>query len=468
MKKLKNLLILVVVLSLLLCGLYFATKIKDKKAATATTPKLIGLLTLDQKAMKKIELVGKGKTLTLENNSTSWNVVPDKNYKIDATKVSGITASFSLLQADRLVIAAPTTADLTTYGLDKPSYTATVTMSDGSSKTVVMGNLTADGSAYYIMIKGDPKIYSLSLLDANHFAYTLNDLLDVSLQTIDLTDFSYIKFNDKNGKTVEITKNIAQTDAEKSYNLDGYLLKQPYKSTIGVDMTAFQTFTQSIPTITVSSVVELGATDLSKYGLDKPTQDLTLKDSKNSLHLLFGKMDTAGQVYFMVSGSNNVCTTVSTNLDYFSGNAFVFADKQFSVVNIDNVDKIVINNKGEEHTMVITRTTKKATKASEADSIVTTYALDGKNLAETAFKELYKGVIGLQVDAENGKKITGNPEVTVTFYLNTSGKKENVIKYIPYDSNFYVLDLDGQTEFLVSRLQISNLLDAVNKALIGK
>ena len=66
--------------------------------------------------------------------------------------------------------------------------------------------------------------------------------------------------------------------------------------------------------------------------------------------------------------------------------------------------------------------------------------------------------------ADKGESITAAPEVTVDFVRNTSYYKNMHLEILPYDSNYYVIRFNDETRVLVSRREVSNLINLINQA----
>ena len=51
--------------------------------------------------------------------------------------------------------------DLGQFGLQPPKATAIGLWSDGTARTLLLGDKTPSGSGYYVQVKGDPKVYTV-------------------------------------------------------------------------------------------------------------------------------------------------------------------------------------------------------------------------------------------------------------------------------------------------------------------
>ena len=131
-------------------------------------------------------------------------------------------------------------------------------------------------------------------------------------------------------------------------------------------------------------------------------------------------------------------------------------DKFAFIVSIDNVDRIAINAPGTEHTLSMTRKTEK-------EEVETSYFLDGAAVEEKAFKDLYQALIALFLEAEYSPAISENPEVTLVYSLNKGSIPEYTLSFVPFDVDFYAVFKNGETSFLISRIQIERMLAALDR-----
>ena len=115
----------------------------------------------------------------------------------------------------------------------------------------------------------------------------------------DVTGISY----EYSGETLEFTK----TDDTWSCNAD---------PTVQIDADKMKTMLSSLGSMTADSTVE-NPEDVSEYGIDQPTQQVTLNFSDGSEKTLtFGtENEIVGGTYVQVSGDDNVNTTLNKGVD---------------------------------------------------------------------------------------------------------------------------------------------------------
>lgn len=457
MKKGRSIIILLVVFAALIGGYIYLTKHPKKTTTSSESSNSISILSADSKKISQVSLSSKNGVINLEKKGDNWQLKDSPSIKLVQSSVTTIVTDFTALTAEKVIDPNPTKLD--NYGLATPSVTGTATLEDGSKKVIFLGDRAPSGADFYLMVKDDPKVYLVAGSIGNNLTTTAADLRDKTLTTVDTSNLNYFKVVNDKGRTVEVKTNTNQTDDQKQLNLGTYILTQPYSRQFGIDGTKFTTFVQGLPAFEIADIVEDNAKDLSKYGLDKPKYDVTMTDTnKNTLHVQVGNNKDSDYTYFKLSDSNTVYTMSSSNIDGLNVDPLKIISSFVYIVNIDDVDKIVVDSPGKENVMTLSRTTKKATKSGEEDTTTTTYNVDGKNVEEEKFKNFYQELIGLTVDAETDKQVPEKPEITTTFTFNKGTTKTEKIEYCPYDDNFYGAYVDGKCEFLIAKDKVQKMI----------
>jgi len=466
MRRGRNIIILILVLALL--GGSYVYLIKHPKETSTSTDNAEGnieVMKLNKDDIVKMTLQGKDGTITFTKSGDKWVLDGNNAVPLDQTSVDDIAYTFASLYAEQVVEEKPN--NLAQYGLDAPVVTATATLKDNTSKTLYLGNKTPTGT-YYLMAKGDPKVYEVWMNHGEHLSYTLSDVRDKTMPSITATELTYLKMWKGDGRTIEIQANDEQTDEQAQYGLSGWIMTQPYSQTMGVDTQNFQTVLDALGNLSIDGVIEETPSDLSKYGLDKPKGELEVKDKQNTLHIFIGDTNDDSQTYFKLADSPTVYVMGADKLSFMDTKPFDIVEKFAYIVNIDTVDRITIEANGKTHDMTLTRTTKKATSDDEQDEVDTTYKVDGKVVEEDQFKKYYQSLIGLMVDAENDKQLKEEPAVKTTFYLNSGAQREVHVNYVPYNSDFYAVFRDGKSEFVLSKQQVDKMLKDLDDLIAGK
>lgn len=498
MKRKHSMIALLVVLALL-AGVYVYLANRPDKEQVEQEP-AIEISQFDQETVVRLtlknentseELVFEKQTRAVENEQESepgedadsgedaeaqmetfW--VNTKPYPVELvqSKVIDLARSFSSLHADILVEEQP--QDLSIYGLDKPVATGIADLEGGTKVTLYLGNKTADGSTWYLMKEGDPKVYTV----ANHHGQRLNsswsEFRNKDLPVIDTTNLTYMHLSGENRREIEVVKRDDLSDAELAYGMNLFQMTKPFKNIRGVDGTKLSEMLQNVAGLKIKEFVEDHPTDYSKYGLDQPKLQFVIKDETTTLDLSFGDSLDDGTVYFKAGNSDGVYLMEESSIEFLNLEPMDIADKFALLVGIDGVDEITLEGRGRRHTLSITRTTVESEEDGEEDGeedeVVETYFLDGKPVEEDPFKDFYQRLISIVVNAEKAHTVVGGaPELKITYHLNKGDQKNATVELYPYDDDYYSLVSDGdmESEFLIYRNQPEWLFEALDDLIAG-
>ncbi|OPJ58993.1 DUF4340 domain-containing protein [Clostridium oryzae] len=463
MKKSWRLLSLLLVLCVLLGGYIFVKNThnkKDAKKSTSTTntnsDKSKNVYSVVSTKVKQINIKSKEADITIIKSGKKWKVNKLGDHA-DESSIEAAVSTLTNITADRVI--EKNAKDLSEYGLDKPTSVVTVLLNNGQKQAVELGSEVPGNSMYYLKLADKNTVYAVAISYGQIFKYTLNDLRNKKLASIDTSKVNYMDLKFRNGKEAEFKTNTDSSDA--SYT--PYKLYKYYKTPVGIDGDKFTSAIKNLSEVDFEDVVEENAKDLKKYGLDKPVLSLNIKDkSKGKINLLIGNNKDSNTVYIKEPNSNTVYTMDNSSVkSLIKLNVFSMTFKFANIVNIDLVDKVDIKSKDANYEITMNRTIKKATKKGEKDQTVTKYFINSKQIKDESFKDYYQKLIGLIVDAENDKGIKGNPEVITTFHLNKG--KDIVVKYYNYNDDFYTVDKNGIHQFIIAKDKVKSMLNETAK-----
>ncbi len=232
------------------------------------------LLTLDPKAVDRLESKGGAEPLVLARQGDAWQVTesPAKTaFAADAAAVDGVLSAWSHLQALHFAAYGPK-ADLAKYGLDKPAATVTVTVQppavDGKKPpkqvhTLALGK-AVEGSAgeRYARLDEGPGVAVLPSFSAGEFTHTYLDFVDHSLLKFDAAAFTGIKRQ-------------AGADALEVVKKGEWQVIKPADRK--ADEKTMQQLAERLSALRAVRVAAYPAKDLKAFGLDTPAAVITLQ-----------------------------------------------------------------------------------------------------------------------------------------------------------------------------------------------
>ncbi len=198
----RGLLAAVAVLAVLGIGVFFSNKYKkddDKKGSDA--PKLLNV-TDDQIAKIEIQKREGGKTVL--EKPDKWKMTTPAGLNADQEAVGSMATTLATLPSDKLVEEKAT--DLAPFGLTAPQLEVAVSLKNGKTIKVQVGDETAVGNGFYAKLDGDSKVYIIAAFTKTALDKTAQDLRDKRLMTFDPEKLTRVELLAKN-ETVEFGKN---------------------------------------------------------------------------------------------------------------------------------------------------------------------------------------------------------------------------------------------------------------------
>ncbi|MDR2101670.1 MAG: DUF4340 domain-containing protein [Treponema sp.] len=385
----------------------------------------------------------------LEKKGDLWETVPPSPVRLDQSAIGSVLWSVGYMYADRIIDEAP--ENLADYGLDNP-VSSIITGADGRETEFFRGNKTPSSSGYYVMIKGDPKVYLLSLYTTERLFLTMQDIRDrVISSTFELTEFRRFLLETEKFR-IDVVPAAEQPGLVSE--LFAHVLISPYVIPREIDSERFSAIFEALQNIQIVDFIDDAPASLEPYGLDKPIR-VFLETENARLDLILGN-SVDGRQYAQLPGEPGVFTINDLGAS-LRISPFELAGKFAFIVNIKNVDNMTIRGNGPPLDVEIRR----------PDEETEIYFLNGRQAAEKEFKAFYQAAIGLMVDAEypDGPAPGGNEEITIEYHLNKPAGVKVAVKLIPYNRDFYALDREGVVEFLVSRPQVAALYQAAENVI---
>lgn len=436
MKLYRNAIILVVILGLLI-GAYAIVKNKkssgDSKAEDTETIKILDFKTDD---ITEMTLENSGQKFvfvqeTIKENDQEkkvWKVSSPADLKIDESAVSSMASNLSSLIADKIV--EENAADLAKYGLDKP-VTVSARLKDGAVKSVEVGNETPTKSGYYVKEKDSLKVYTVDSYTGEKLKVGRNDLRNKALFTVkpeDLISFSM----ERKGEVVFSSRKMNEAEWEMTAPIKG-----------NVNTTALGPMLDAISQTSVMNFIEDNAADLGKYGLATPAYAMEFETSSGKNKILFGSEKEKGsEMYAKMADSNEVFTVSVSPYNFLDKPLKEIIEVFAYIVNINDVNKIVVEMDGQTTTSDI--------QTDKDDKDKDKFVVNNKDVTALKdekdsqyFRKYYQALIGVTLaEIEPDANPTEAPEITFTYFLKKAPGTMKV-EFIPKDDRYYYVVRNG-------------------------
>lgn len=181
------------------------------------------ILKIDPAAVTAFTLRAKGApavSLARDANQ-AWQITAPKPMQADPEQVSMLLSSLSPLYAQQVVASSAT--DLKQYGLNAPSVEIDLTEKGHSEQRLLIGDNTPVGGASYVMVAGDPRVFTTSMGEKSTLDKTANDLRNKRLITLNSDQMTRIELV-RNRAVIVLTHTAAGWALQKPapYRTDSY------------------------------------------------------------------------------------------------------------------------------------------------------------------------------------------------------------------------------------------------------
>jgi hypothetical protein len=336
--------------------------------------------------------------------------------------------------------------------------TVRVTLLSGEVKELYLGDMTPAGDTYYLMVKGDERVFTVRAIHGMYYHYAIRDLWEGAVATVDGTNIIALRLLRAGKLVVELKRTPELFANDLEFRGTQTSVVYPYTASPRPSDTAFlNTFARGLASLQSTVAVDAGAKSYPTYGLDKPAAELELGDAAgNRVHVYVGKQE--GSVLFMRFETDpTVYAGDPTLLSLLSVEPSQFVSKFAVIVKLDDTDTITFQAGKTTHVLEVKRA-----KAGSEDGA--TWLVDGHSVPMSAFKDFFVAAVSLQVDSlYDGAIPSGAPDFTLSFTLNRAGGRQLVAKFVPYSQEFYAVVKGGKSDSLVNRQQVKFLLGELDK-----
>ena len=295
MGRLWSTLALVLVLAGLGGYIYFVESKRPANTSVDGEPARTKLFTVEADKVNEIRLTFKGQTTLLRKTDAGWRMIEPVQVDADPPEAIGLAQAIANLESVRHVVDNP--SDLKQFGLAEPPIAVEFKAEGGASGSFKLGNKNATQGEMYAMKGGDNNVFLVSSFQESSF----------NREPFALRDKKILKFDREKADTLTLVKGA--NALELSRNGSDWRVVKPVASRS--DYSAVEGFITRLSSANMSRLVEENATDLAKYGLDKPVMTVTIGAGSAKTVLNVGKTEN-DQTYAKDAARPIVFTVDST------------------------------------------------------------------------------------------------------------------------------------------------------------
>ena len=352
-------------------------------------------------------------------------------------KVRGMFALFSNQVVHEDVTDVPG-LNLADFGLNPPYMTIVAEYDDGEQITLLLGSPTIDFASRFVMIEGDPALYTITRLNADRFLLGLEDLIEVSLPQWHLEAMTYVKIAQRGHDVIEFGMQPHHTHVD----FEWLAMFQPFPGREVYHSAFVYRIFEHFSRFTIGDLVNLHPDDFSVYGLDEPSLEFVYHSHLGDVHLLFGDVffreendREVGYIYVKFAGRPHVFEALYEPASFlFDINMFQFIERFIALEPIVDVYGINVILPIGEFEIIINN-------CEDGQDIEPT--INGIPVDDSDFRLTYRLLIALSIDSViEPMTPPAVPLYTVRYILHDRDDIE--LRFFEHDANFLAVSENGE------------------------
>ncbi|MDD4689345.1 MAG: DUF4340 domain-containing protein [Eubacteriales bacterium] len=446
MRKFKGAIISILLLALLVGGYFIVNNIDapvtQEPAEEGDTLPFGDVLTVQAEDIVYFEVTNSYGNYSFSKVNNSWICNNDKNIVLVQETVN--SQLFSASYYDGYTIHEGE-YDPSDYGLDKPTMTIKLRLSDNTQHICTYGSAApVDDHLYYLSIDDKKAVYAGLGAKYDMLNVPLGAYRDPNFFTFDYTGIKKITIANR-GETPIV---IEEDTSENGSYISSWNMTSPYKHTVN-EFTLANLIIEPLAEapVNVIAYVEDSPSNLDVYGLANPKHIITFNYSDRTETIKIGDEAENSTVYAMKNNDRTVYTIKSGHFSFAKYSAFELVDKSVYFALITELSSLEI--KGPKGTYNIT-----------IPKDGGTYEVNGKKVSEKKVKAFYEELALLSIGGVVKENVSTSPETVLTYnYLDGS---KGVAEFIPYKNRYYAIRIDGgKADFYVKKADVSDLLSII-------
>lgn len=396
---------------------------------------------------------------------------------------NGQSVSKLLFQARYMLAMSKTSyegKDLSDFGLDEKSKPIKITVTDRSGKTdtVLFGNLSVTGGAYYMKHTEKPFIYLMDST-ASVFENSLTSYISPILaKSIPENESGYIESFSilKNGEKFFECRIIPEEKREGTSSTD--LHKSTYPANYSPSMTNFYGALSSVASLSGESVVEVNVSkkenkdDIFKfYGLDKPANEVSWSYKGENSSFITSVLCENSYYYAYSSYMDTIVVLPRDNAPFLEYGLIDFVDEYAFRSNISNITAITVSAGRKTCRYELEHTEEKTEqngKEKVVKNLIVKEKYTGKTIDTPSFRQFYISLMNLRIGGYSDIKSAEGLDRELSVTIETKFGEKYTYEFYTLTTTRCLMMLSGTGEFYADRNLVSTVIERNSMLMEGK
>lgn len=433
-------------------------------------------------------------SLTVTNGYGSYTLIKkDGNIVISGREnITLLSASSkSIFETFAEVYAVKTISENGTdgFGFSSPSAVLTLKKTDGSGKTLLVGDEApnTDGGRY-MCFEGENTVYLLDSDRAERYMSKMSRLYSKDVSKYFTSDnMISISILRKNGEEILLRPSNEEEQKDMSF-ISGYTMEKPFL--FGADSDTVTSLCETLASLPQAEIAEDEVTDekLAEYGIsDGTVVTVTAKYDTTSMTLDSGEVNPyydadnktgyitettvyrigntrENLIYFTYDDMPIIYSLTKSDMDFINTETYRYCQRLVNIAYLTDLSALTVDTcDGNKYDFKIS-----VAADEDGQKDVSSVVLDYKAVDTENFKSFYQNIVSVSHSNIGTKPENAECALRITYRF-TSGKTE-VLEFLklPDDERKAFLQIDGNGHFIVLMTKVDKIKSDLQKLISGK
>lgn len=348
------------------------------------------------------------------------------------------------------------------FGFDSPRATVKTTFTDGTSATIIVGDVAPNKAGSYIMFGANKTIYLVNDDEIDGLLFSVLDLMPLTVNdSASSTDNSFFESLTLSGSA--LPQSIEIIPNEDSCIDSSNVMISPYKMFVSEVESA--NISGAIRGLYAQEAVCINpdGSQLSKYGLKNPHMKLSAVYPDTTVNIKASKPKD-GYVY-VLSDNHIVYKIAETSVPWVNTSLDKLLPDTVIDPNFDSVSKIVVTDESGTYSFDINDVQTQSDSTESSSNKTAIYK--GKELDPDNYLVFFHNIANMKNAGKAANGGSGTPALTVSLSYST-GRATDTIKIYPTSSSKYIAQFNDQTLCLVYKSYCTKFSKSIQDFINGK
>lgn len=484
-KKLTVILLGVAFVLLAALGVYFVSTFDDIPSEDVSAEK-------EAKQLVYSDDASLFESLTVKNANGEYTLVRDGDLikikgKENITLLPATSKAVFETFAEVYVVKTVTEDGTDGFGFETPSSTLTVKKTDGSEKTMLVGDYAPNTeNCRYMCFEGENTVYLLDSDRTSRFMGKVSVLYSKTVcQYFSSDEMVSVAIKRADGEEVVLRPSNDEEQNDMSF-ISGYTVEKPFL--FGADSETVTALCETLASLPTAEIVEDEVTDakLEAYGIKygatvtltvnydttsvtldngdvNPNYDANNPDGYVTKTTVYRLGNTSGTVIYFTCGDLPIIYSVEkTAFDFVNTDTYQFCQRLVSIAYLTSLDFLTVEYGNEKYTFDI-----KCETNDSGDLSVSYVSLDYAPVDIDNFKSFYQNIVAISHCGIDEMPENAETELKLIYGF-SDGSRETVEFLKTSDDRKFFMTIDGEGRFVILKTKTDKIKNDLKKLLNGE